>query len=108
MDCITAVIDCYFSLHEDAVAMLVPALHHKHHTSRQTSQVPGCWVIKFVWRKEAQEILKFSTGSKSKKSMAIPKILKEGKSCELDQDVVRWSTLHWIGHVPILGNMMMA
>jgi len=40
--------------------------------------------------------------------MAIPKILKEGKSCELDQDVVRWSTLHWIGHVPILGNMMMA
>lgn len=40
--------------------------------------------------------------------MAIHKILKEGRTCELDQDVVRWSTLHLIGRIPISGNMMMA
>ena len=80
----------------------------KHHVSRHSSQVIGCWVIKFVLHEEAQKILKFCTGSESKKSVAILKILKEGKSCVLDQNVVGWSTLHWTGHVPTSCNMMMA
>jgi hypothetical protein len=67
--------------------------NHKH-ANRRSSQVIGYWVNKFVQCEEVQAILKFCTGSESKKSVAIPKILKEGKRCELDQDVVRWSTLH--------------
>ena len=59
-------------------------------------------------KSQKNEILKIYTISTSKRCLAIHKTLKEGTSSELGKALIQQFKLHWTGHFPILGDMIMA